>query len=124
MCPSTLLFPHTSTAAYSTPHRWLILSDRVALDAYQVSMHLCAASLLRCQVEQALGGVSGVRRRQRLRNAAALLFTDWREVWGQVRLGDSTVATHLHVAVDSWRAVAVDPGATISLQAADTGICM
>jgi hypothetical protein len=64
-------------------------------------MCLCAASVSCCQVEQALGGVSGVRRRQRLRNAAALLFTDWREVWGQVRLGELTLSTHSHVVVDS-----------------------
>jgi hypothetical protein len=36
------------------------------------------------QIEEALAAVSGVRHRQRLRNAAVLLFTDWREVWSQV----------------------------------------
>lgn len=36
------------------------------------------------QVEEALSAVRGVRLRQRLRNAAVLLFIDWREVWFQV----------------------------------------
>lgn len=42
-------------------------------------------ALVLSQVEDALAAVRGVRRRQRLRNAAVLLFTDWREVWTQVR---------------------------------------
>jgi len=39
------------------------------------------------QVEEALAAIKGVRRRQRMRNTAVLLFTDWREVWLQVRHG-------------------------------------
>jgi hypothetical protein len=41
--------------------------------------------LLLLQIESALEGIRGLRLRQRLRNAAVLLFTDWREVWVQVR---------------------------------------